>query len=159
LTKTERSLKVGITFSIPITTTCTGGTLVTSRAFPSLVIVAMVPVSATPKFAPVMPMSAARNFSLRRLRAKVPRASTSGGIVSPAAPERTLAPEPSLEVHQAAGVARDKGVRPALLQGPYLLVGHGRRDVRHLDREGAPEPAAEPLILPVEEFQAVDVLQ
>src|SRR5918995_382406 len=76
--KTERSSKRGTSFSIPITTTCTGGTLVTSLALPSLVTVATVPVSATPKLAPVMPMSAVRNFSRRRLRAKEPRASTSG---------------------------------------------------------------------------------
>src|SRR5918998_4637069 len=43
----------------------------------------------------------------------------------------------SLQVHQAAGGARDQGVRPALLQGPYLLVGHRHGDVGHLHREGA----------------------
>ena len=77
--KTERSWKRGTSFSMPITTTWTGGTLVTSLALPSLVTVAIVPVSATPKLAPVIPICAARNFSLRRLRAKEPRASTSGG--------------------------------------------------------------------------------
>ena len=51
------------TASIPITTTCTGGMLVTSLALPSLVTVQIVPVSATPKLAPVMPMSAVKNFS------------------------------------------------------------------------------------------------
>src|SRR3712207_2968739 len=34
------------------------------------------------------------------------------------------ATEAALEVHQAAGVAGDQGVRPALLEGPYLLVCH-----------------------------------
>src|SRR5215216_249747 len=43
LTKTERSIKRGTSFSIPITTTWTGGTLVTSLALPSLVTVATVP--------------------------------------------------------------------------------------------------------------------
>ena len=87
-TNVERSSNFGITFSIPITTTCTGGTLVTSRALPSLVTVQIVPVSATPKLAPVMPMSAFKNFSLRRFRAKAARDSTSGGRSSSETPER-----------------------------------------------------------------------
>src|SRR5215210_8166605 len=34
------------------------------------------------------------------------------------------APQASFQVQQATGVAGDEGVRPALFQGLYLLVGH-----------------------------------
>ena len=53
----------GTTFSTPITATCTRGSEVTMRPLPSLVTSTTVPVSATAKLAPVIPMSASRNFS------------------------------------------------------------------------------------------------
>src|SRR5919112_6255366 len=43
------------------------------------------------------------------------------------------APQAPFKVHQATGVAGDKGVSPTLLQRSYLLVRHGRRYVGHLD--------------------------
>ncbi len=68
-------------FSTPITATCTRGSEVTIRPLPSLVTSTMVPVSATPKLAPVIPRSACRNFS--RSSARAIRVSTSGsGTVS-----------------------------------------------------------------------------
>src|SRR5829696_4468254 len=67
--------------------------------------------------------------------------------------------QPSLQVHQATGVARDKGVRTALLQSLYLLVGHRGRDVGHLYGKGSPESAAELFVLPNEKLQPLDVLE
>src|SRR5215210_9098170 len=67
------------------------------------------------------------------------------------------APQASFEVHQAARVARDQGVRPALLQRLDLLVGHRRRDVGHLYREGPPEPATKFLVLPIYEVEPIYV--
>src|SRR4030095_7962252 len=60
---TARSVMEGTTFSTPITATCTRGSEVAMRPLPSLVTRTTVPVSATAKFAPVMPRSAFRNFS------------------------------------------------------------------------------------------------
>ena len=54
------SSSVGTTFSMPVIATCTRGRLVTMRPLPSLVTISVEPVSATMKFAPVMPMSADR---------------------------------------------------------------------------------------------------
>src|SRR5215210_7474459 len=51
------------------------------------------------------------------------------------------------EVHQAAGVARDQGVRPALLQRLDLLISHRRRNIGHLYGKRSPEPAAQLLVL------------
>jgi hypothetical protein len=89
---------------------------VTSLALPSLVTVATVPVSAIPKLAPVMPMSAVRNFSRRRLRAKEPRASTSGGSSSPAVRDRT-----SVHVQDGADDVRGRVARE--LRDPLPKVG------------------------------------
>ena len=55
------SEKLAISFSMPTRATWILGSEVTSRAFPSLVISAMLPVSATAMLAPEIPMSAARN--------------------------------------------------------------------------------------------------
>ena len=59
----------GTTFSTPITATCTRGSEVAMRPLPSLVTRTTVPVSATAKFAPVMPRSACKNFSRSSSRA------------------------------------------------------------------------------------------
>src|ERR671916_1680969 len=69
------------------------------------------------------------------------------------------APQAPSEVHQAARVAGDQGVGPALLQGLYLLVAHRGGDGRHLYREGPAEPAAELLLGPAHEVQALHPLQ
>src|SRR3712207_6452430 len=69
------------------------------------------------------------------------------------------AAEAPLEVHQAAGVAGDQGVRPTLLKGIYLLVCHRHGDVWHLHGEGSPEPAAELLLPPVCKLESFDVVQ
>src|SRR4028119_1875866 len=69
------------------------------------------------------------------------------------------APQAPSEVHKATRVAGDQGVGPALLQGPYLLVGHRGRDGRHLYREGPAEPAAELLLGPAHAVQARHTLQ
>src|SRR5215210_3137974 len=67
------------------------------------------------------------------------------------------APQASLEVHQAAGVARDQGVRPALLQRLDLLVCHRRRNSRHLYGKRPPEPATQLLILRGHEVEPLHV--
>ena len=46
-----------------MTTTCVRGRVVTMRPLPSLVTSTTEPVAATPKLAPEMPMSAAKNLS------------------------------------------------------------------------------------------------
>ena len=56
------SSKFAISFSMPTMATWIFGSVVTSRALPSLVMMTRLPVSATAMFAPVMPMSALRNF-------------------------------------------------------------------------------------------------
>ena len=56
-------------FSMPATTIWTGGTLVTSSAFPSLVTSITVPDSATSALAPEIPTWPARNSSRRAARA------------------------------------------------------------------------------------------
>ena len=73
---TIRSVMDGTTFSTPMIATCTRGSDVTIRPFPSLVTSTTVPVSATAKLAPVIPRSAWRNFSRSSRRAT--RVSTSG---------------------------------------------------------------------------------
>src|SRR5687768_2767248 len=67
------------------------------------------------------------------------------------------APQASLEVHQATGVARDQSVGPTLVQCFYLLISHRRRDIGHLHREGPPEPATQLLVLPIQEVELLDV--
>ena len=54
---------------MPIIATWMRGNVVTIRPLPSFVTRQMDPVSATPKFAPVIPMSARRNSSRSRRRA------------------------------------------------------------------------------------------
>src|ERR671921_540053 len=63
------------------------------------------------------------------------------------------APQAPFEVHQATGVARYQGVRPALLQRFDLLVSHRRRNVRRLYGKRPPEPAAQLLVLPFHEVE------
>ena len=75
-----RSVIDGMTFSMPITATWRRGSVVTMRPLPSLVTRTTVPVSATAKLAPVMPMSAWRNFS--RSSARAAAVSTSGSAAS-----------------------------------------------------------------------------
>ena len=67
----------GITFSTPMRATWIRGSEVTIRPLPSLVTSTTVPVSATAKLAPVIPMSAWRNFSRRAFRATAVRTSGS----------------------------------------------------------------------------------
>src|SRR5215208_1808884 len=67
------------------------------------------------------------------------------------------APQASGEVHQATGVARDQGVSPTLVQRFNLLIRHRRRDIRHLHREGPPEPATQLLVLPIQEAESLDM--
>ena len=67
--KTPRSAKRGISFSMPTSATCTRGAVVQKRMFPSFSTNTTVPVSATRKLAPLMPMSALANFSRSAWRA------------------------------------------------------------------------------------------
>ena len=62
---------------MPISATCTLGRDVHILPLPSLVTSAIVPVSATPKLTPVMPMSASRNFWRSVRRAVLHSSSTS----------------------------------------------------------------------------------
>src|SRR5881409_10295 len=78
---TARSVIDGMTFSTPITATCTRGSDVVMRPLPSLVTRTTVPVSATAKLAPVIPRSAWRNFSRNSSRAIFVR--TSGSAARP----------------------------------------------------------------------------
>ena len=78
-----KSLQRAITFSIPTRATCTLGALVVNRMLPSFSMSASVPVSATRKFPPVMPMSAVRNASRRAARAAAARSS---GVASSGVP-------------------------------------------------------------------------
>ena len=59
----------GTSRSMPMTTTCTGGTDVTSRPLPSLVTSTTLPELATPKLQPLMPMPAERNWPRSTVRA------------------------------------------------------------------------------------------
>ena len=70
----------GMTFSMPMTATWIRGSEVTMRPLPSLVTRTTVPVSATAKLAPVIPMSAWRNFS--RSWTLAAAVSTSGSAAS-----------------------------------------------------------------------------
>ena len=67
----------GMTFSTPMSATWIRGSEVTIRPLPSLVTRTTVPVSATAKLAPVIPMSAWRNFSRSAFRATAVRTSGS----------------------------------------------------------------------------------
>jgi hypothetical protein len=53
-----RSVNDGITFSIPVIAICVFGNEAQSLALPSFSVIAMLPVSAMIKFAPVIPISA-----------------------------------------------------------------------------------------------------
>ena len=63
--KTSKSCQAGMTFSIPMSVTRTGGNVVHILPLPSDSTTQTVPVSATAKFAPLMPTFAERNFFLR----------------------------------------------------------------------------------------------
>ena len=52
---TPRCSTLGISFSMPMEAMCSGGMLALRSALPSLVQTTKLPVSATAKFAPVMP--------------------------------------------------------------------------------------------------------
>ena len=62
---TSRSLHSGRIFSIPITVTSTSGSVVHMRPLPSDSTTQIVPVSAIPKFAPLVAIGTVRNFSRR----------------------------------------------------------------------------------------------
>ena len=64
-----RSCARGITFSIPATAMWIFGADVVSRALPSFSMITTAPESAIRKLAPLMPMSASRNFSRSTPRA------------------------------------------------------------------------------------------
>ena len=67
--KTARSIHRGISFSIPMQAMCSGGREMPISALPSFVHTTMPPVSATAKFTPVIPASAAMNLLRRCPRA------------------------------------------------------------------------------------------
>ena len=85
------SASVGTTRSMPISATCTRGSADTSRAFPSFSTRTIEPVSATPKFAPVMPTSAERNVSRRRRRAVAVSSSRSEDTGAPSTSAKSSA--------------------------------------------------------------------
>ncbi|MNI59545.1 hypothetical protein D3C73_1147130 [compost metagenome] len=60
---------MGIIFSMPTTAICVFGKVEVRRAFPSFSVIAILPVSATKKLAPVIPTSAAKYLSLNNSRA------------------------------------------------------------------------------------------
>ena len=82
------SSKCSISFSSPTMATWMRGRVVTSRALPSLVTITMLPVSATAMLAPLMPMSALRNFGR-----SLPRANFTSFGISAAGPSSTLLAE------------------------------------------------------------------
>ena len=71
------SSSVGTTFSIAAVTTCTRGSVLVRSPLPSLVTMTLDPVSATRKFAPVIPTSALWNFSRSTARASPTSAAAS----------------------------------------------------------------------------------
>ena len=66
---TSRSRHSGSTFSMPMSVTSTFGSVVHMRPLPSDSTTPIVPVSATPKFAPLTATGTVRNFSRRWRRA------------------------------------------------------------------------------------------
>ena len=66
-----QSSSVGTIFSMLASTMCTRGRVCVRSPLPSLVTMTLLPVSAIRKLAPVMPTSAARNFSRSLVRASV----------------------------------------------------------------------------------------
>src|SRR5450756_2754136 len=66
--------------------------------------------------------------------------------------------QPALDVHQAAHVEPDHQVGAGLQDVVDLLVDYGRGDVRHLDREGAAEAAAQLRVRERDVLEAVDHL-
>src|SRR5437870_12491165 len=64
-TRLATSFQEGTIFSLPMTTMCILGELETNLPFPSFVSITTVPVSATPMFPPVTPISADRKLGLR----------------------------------------------------------------------------------------------
>ena len=89
--KTSKSRQVGMTFSIPMSVTRTGGSVVHILPLPSDSTTQTVPVSATAKFAPEMPTFAARNFSRRYRRAASVRSEgLSERFFAPSLPDKEL---------------------------------------------------------------------
>src|SRR5215212_4579124 len=78
LRKTVSDSQSGMTLSMPTTATCRSGMVEHIRPLPSLVTMTSVPVSATRKLPPVIPISALKNFSRRVSRAI--RASSIGSV-------------------------------------------------------------------------------
>ena len=74
---------------MPIIATCTRGIVVDRRPLPSLVQMQMLPVSATPKFTPLMPRSAAEELGPQRPSRELRHARTSA-TSSSVAPSRLL---------------------------------------------------------------------
>src|SRR5439155_645660 len=97
-----------------IRATCTRGTLVTRRPFPSFVSTTMDPVSATPMFAPVTPTFASRNWGRSRARTADKILEGSGAIGSPYASVSIRAIRS--EVMWIAGKTRWEGFSPATWQ-------------------------------------------
>ena len=65
----KQKLAAGQVQEVVVSDTMIRGTLEVSRAFPSFEMITTVPVSATRKFPPVIPMSASANFCRRTPRA------------------------------------------------------------------------------------------
>ena len=117
---------------MPTTATCTGGTVVHMRPLPSLVTVTMVPVSATRKLPPEMPISAARNSSRSFMRAIWVSCLRLGGRV-----HAQLLPEQGGDVFLGQVERRDDDVRrPHALQldDVFAEVGLQRPNAGGLQR-------------------------
>jgi hypothetical protein len=80
--KSGKSASRGRIFSMPNKTTWIFGNADVSRAFPSFSVIEIIPVSATAKLAPVMPMSAAIYAWRSAFRAVM--LSASGSVVTSA---------------------------------------------------------------------------
>ena len=113
-------------FSTPTTATWIRGRVETRRALPSLVTTTSVPVSATATLAPVMPMSAARNFCRSSRRATA----TSAGMSAASSSLTSLREDPGhlLLRHVDGGHHHVRGALAGQLDDPLAQVG-----LRHLD--------------------------
>ena len=107
-TNTSRSRQSASTFSIPITVISTRGSVRHIRPLPSDSTTAIVPVSATPKFAPETATGTERNFSRRCRRAASAIAVMSQPRSSPA---RDRALEQQLDLRPVAMDRRHEDVR------------------------------------------------
>ena len=114
----------------------TGGKLCVRSPLPSLVTMIDVPVSATRKFAPVMPTSAARNFSRRMVRASA--SSAVGSLRSRAAGRSVMrAAEIRLDLILGQMHGRRDDVRGHLvaeLDDIFAEIGLDRRNARRFER-------------------------